>query len=128
MVPGHCYLAYDASAEPEEGQVPVGLETTMLGNSKLRPLATFLADAKRLEEASQKGNLDESMQKLQAALKEEMESSQGVFLEAIKTGTGNLKENQEKFDEGDSIEYQLISIPESREFGITPLSPERLKD
>jgi len=128
MVPGHCYLAYDASAEPAEDQVPVGLETTMLGNSKLRPLATFLTQAAELEAARQKGELNESMQKLQAALKEELESSQAVFLEAIKTGTGNLKENQEKFEAADSIEYQLISIPESREFGITPLSPERLKD
>ncbi len=90
----------------------MGLETTMLGNSKLRPLGDVLADAKRLEEASQKGNLDESMQKLQAAPQGGAGVLPGVFLEAIKTGTGNLKENQEKFEAADSIEYQLISIPE----------------
>ena len=98
LVPGHCYLAFDADAK---GETLMGLETTMLGSDKLKPL--------------------EQMPKLPEKVKLlEFKASLKTFEAALGVATGDLEKNQEKFEEGG--DYQLISIQDARDFGIKPIA------
>jgi len=126
MVPGHCYLAYDTDPTAEDKGI-VGLETTMLGNDKITTLEEMQGKVKQIDNAKLKGRIDEGTQKLEEAIKAEMEASARTFLTALATGSQDLDDKWEKFDEEDNIQFELISIPESREFGIMPISTERTK-
>ncbi|RBP39804.1 hypothetical protein DES53_109232 [Roseimicrobium gellanilyticum] len=103
MVPGHCYLAFDTDAEGEE---TVGLETTMLGNNKLKPLKELPSMEAKLK-------------------KKEFAASLKTFKSAISTANEDLEENAEKFGDEEETEYQLISIQEARDFGILPIASGR---
>ena len=102
LVPGHCYLAFDLD---QKGEMKAGLETTMLGSDNLKPM--------------------EQMKKIPEALKKkEFEASLKTFQAAIGVATGDLEKNADKFDADDesALQYQLINIQESRDFGIKPIA------
>lgn len=103
MVPGHCYLAFDTDAEGEE---TVGLETTMLGNDKLKPLKELPSMEAKLK-------------------KKEFAASLKTFKSAISTANEDLEENAEKFGDEEETDYQLINIQEARDFGIMPIASGR---
>jgi hypothetical protein len=103
MVPGHCYLAFDTDAEGEE---TVGLETTMLGNDKLKPLKELPSMEAKLK-------------------KKEFAASLKTFKSAISTANEDLEENSEKFGDEEETDYQLINIQEARDFGIMPIASGR---
>lgn len=126
MVPGHCYLAYDTDPNAEDKGI-VGLETTMLGNDKITTLEEMQAKVKQIDDAKLKGRIDAGTKKLEAAVKAEYEASSKTFLTALATGSQDLDDKWEKFSEEDNIQFELISIPESREFGIMPISTDRTK-
>jgi hypothetical protein len=100
MVPGHCFLAY-MDGEGDDAEL-VGLETTMLGNDKLKALK----DVPNLAPA---------------ALKKEYAKSAKTFRSAIKAGNESLEEHADAFDSGDDPDIQLISISDARADGIRPL-------
>ncbi|QIF05615.1 transglutaminase domain-containing protein [Roseimicrobium sp. ORNL1] len=103
MVPGHCYLAFDTDAE---GETTVGLETTMLGNDKLKPLKELPSMEAKLK-------------------KKEFATSLKTFKSAISTANEDLEENAEKFGDEEETDYQLINIQEARDFGIMPIASGR---
>jgi hypothetical protein len=105
MVPGHCYLAFDTDAE---GQETMGLETTMIGNDKLKPI-------KELQKMPEK------------ALRKEFTASLKTFQSALSVGTEDFVENSENFDSEEHLNYQLVPISEAREFGIMPLASAKGK-
>lgn len=100
MVPGHCFLAFANSKEDDADLI--GLETTMLGDSKLTPL-------KNVPKLTQK------------ALEKELQSSSRTFKKAIATGNAALKKYADEFESQEDPDIQLISISEARDFGIMPL-------
>jgi hypothetical protein len=106
MVPGHCYLAY-MDGKGEEAEL-IGLETTMLGNDKLKKTT----DIAKLSE------------KLRA---KEFAASAQTFLNAVETGSASLEEHAEAFESGEDPATQLISIAESREMGIRPIASGKQK-
>jgi hypothetical protein len=103
MVPGHCYLAFDTDAE---GEATVGLETTMLGNDKLKSLKDLPSMEAKLK-------------------KKEFAASLKTFKSAISTANEDLEENAEKFGDEEETDYQLINIQEARDFGIMPIASGR---
>lgn len=103
LVPGHCYLAFDTDAAGED---TVGLETTMLGNDNLKPLAESVKLSGKTQE-------------------KEFKASQKTFLHALNVGTQNMKKNADKFEDDDESDYQIIPIQEARDFGIMPLASEK---
>lgn len=105
MVPGHCYLAFDAD---KDGETLVGLETTMLGNDNLKPL-------KEVSKLSEK------------VRKKEHDASFKTFESAIAVGSEDLEKNSEKFDAEGELDYQLVPISDAREFGIMPLASAKGK-
>ena len=115
LVPGHCFVAFDL--DPEGTLDPttescIGLETTLLGADKLKPLAEL---AKLPEKA-----------KIKTAAAE-TDASGKTFLNAIATAGEVFKEHGEEFldDEG-GVDYQIIPIDDARELGIMPLAaPEK---
>ena len=102
LVPGHCYLAFDLD---EKGETLLGLETTMLGSDKLKPVEHL---TKMPEKMKQK----------------EFEASFKTFQAAVGVATEDLEKNADKFDSDDeaALPYQLINIQESRDFGIKPIA------
>ncbi len=100
MVPGHCFLAFDAGEDEEADRY--GLETTMLGNDNLKPL-------KELTKLSEK------------ARKDEFKASYKTFASALEEGTANLEKHAEEFESGEDPDIQLISISDARELGIMPI-------
>ena len=107
MVPGHCFLAFDAS--DEEGAKRIGLETTMLGDDELNPV----------------GEIANLTQKAKIA---EFQESYKTFSNAVKTGNANLKKYKAKFDDESEPDVQLISVADARDLGIMPISPIKEKE
>jgi hypothetical protein len=105
MVPGHCFLAY-ADGQGDEAQL-IGLETTMLGNDKLK-----------------KGDVSKLPEKLRA---KEFSASAQTFLGAIAAGQENMEKHAEDFDSGEDPAIQIISIAEAREVGIRPIASGKAK-
>ncbi|MCX6553306.1 MAG: hypothetical protein NTY02_20260 [Acidobacteria bacterium] len=99
-VPGHMFLAFDLD---EEGTRTLGLETTMMGD-------TGGADAPR------SGKVSKALIARYGG-----QPSFKSFVAAIEDGTQALAENKSKFD-GDDVDYQMISLDESRRMGILPLA------
>ena len=100
LVPGHCFLAFDP-IEHSAG-LPIGLETTMLGNDTITEVA----------------NLD----LLPAAtfLKED-EDSKKTFVAAIEAGNQQLQDCARMLQSGENPQFGLISIGDSRKKGIMPI-------
>ncbi len=101
MVPGHCFLAFDTGNGEED--VTIGLETTMLGNDDLEPV-------------SELANLPEKK------LIKGFEASYLTFGNAVEAGNASLEEHADAFEDGSDPAIQLISIKETREFGIAPIA------
>ena len=115
LVPGHCFVAFDLNPEgtlDPTSETCIGLETTLLGADKLKPLAEL---AKLPEKA-----------KIKTA-EAETDASGKTFLNAIATAGEVFKKHGEAFldDEG-GADYQIIPIDDARELGIMPLAtPEK---
>ena len=106
MVPGHCFLAFDSGTDDDDEFI--GLETTMLGNNKIKPVT----DLPNLPEKAQ-------MREFQASFK--------TFSNAIKRGNAALEEHAESFESGEDPNTQIISITDARELGIMPIASMREK-
>ena len=100
LVPGHCYLAFDLD---KQGEVILGLETTMMGSANLKKHDT---------------------KKVSAELREQNKNNEswGSFNAAVETGSANLDSVAEKLADESEVQYQIISIAEARKFGILPLA------
>lgn len=115
LVPGHCFIAFDLSPEgtlDPTSETCLGLETTMLGADKLKPLA----ELKKLpEEAKVKAETAEN------------KASQKTFWNAIETAEAVFSEHGESFlDDSAGLDYQVVAIDDARELGIMPLAaPEK---
>lgn len=116
MVPGHCFLAFRLTDEPIENMEDffaedsdlVGLETTMLGNDKLKPM--------------------KDLPKMPDKLKQrEFQASFETFRTAIAAGNESLEENADVMVSGTDPDTQLISIEDARKFGIMPIASGREK-
>lgn len=105
MVPGHCFLAFDSSDDEENAEM-IGLETTLLGEDALKPVADL-------------ANLPEKTKK------KEFTASFKTFSHAVKAGNESLEEHAEAFDSGEDPDAQIISIAEVRELGIMPIASGR---
>lgn len=101
MVPGHCFLAFDLG-KGDDADI-VGLETTMLGQDNLKPVA--------------------ALDKLPAKVRQkEFEKSFQTFANAIETGTEALEKHADAFENGEDPDTQMISVAEARELGIMPIA------
>ncbi|MEO8207297.1 MAG: hypothetical protein ABI615_14040 [Chthoniobacterales bacterium] len=100
-IPEHMFVGFYLD---EDATKPVGLETTMLGDKQ----NVF---AKELDGISAKTN---------ARLKED--ASFSAFETAIQSATKDLKSNKKKFDKENQPDYRIVSIEESRNIGILPLT------
>jgi len=111
LVPGHCFVAFDLDAEgtlDPTTDTCIGLETTMLGADKLKPLAEL--------------KLLPAVEKLETE-KTENEASAKTFLNAISHAGEVFKEHGKEFlDDNLGLDYQIISIEAARELGIMPLA------
>ena len=116
MVPGHCFLAFRLTDQPIENMDDffaedsdlVGLETTMLGNDKLKPI--------------------KDLPKMPDKLKQrEFQASFETFQTAMGAGNESLEENAEVMISGSDPDTQLISIEDARKFGIMPIASGREK-
>ena len=115
LVPGHCFIAFDLSPEgtlDPTTETCIGLETTLLGADKLKPMAELakLPDDVKVETAAA-----------------ETDASGKTFLNAIATAGEVFKEHGEAFlDDKAGVDYQIIPINDARELGIMPLAaPEK---
>lgn len=113
MIPGHCFLAFDADAE---GESTIGLETTMLGQDNLKSIDEL--KALRDKAGDHKVDLD----KFKGLVAKEAGASTKTFLNAVEIGNANLEENAEAFEDNSDPNIQLISIDEWRKLGIAPLA------
>jgi hypothetical protein len=102
LVPGHMYLAFDLD---EEGEVTIGLETTMMGNTSLKKFEKKKLPAELVEENKNNASFE-------------------AFAAAVDAGSEALAESAEKFEseEPEHAQYQLISVAEARKMDILPLA------
>ena len=107
MVPGHCFLAY-LDGTGDDASI-VGLETTMLGNSKIKKIQ----------------DLEEMTEKLR---KKEFAASAQTFLNAIETGTASMLKHEKGLQSDEKPDTQLISITDARELGIRPIASRAVKE
>ncbi len=98
LIPGHMFLAVDLDEE-----TTVGLETTLLGETDLRPV---------------KDRTAAQLKKIEARRNEKSWES---FESALSTGTETLEKYVEKF-ETDDLSYQYIDLAEARAAGILPIT------
>ena len=116
MVPGHCYLAFDAD---KGGESKIGLETTMLGQDNLKSV-------EELKDLLQKAGEGESeLKKLNHLVASEAGASMKTFLNAVEAGNANLEEHAKAFEDATNPNTQIISIAEWRGHGIMPLASGR---
>jgi hypothetical protein len=105
LVPGHMFLAFSLDASEQE---LFGLETTMMGQGKLR-------------------TVDRKNEQLSAEIREKMknETSWASFEEALNAGSEALKDAMSRLESEDDPEYRLISVAEARKLGILPIAFRR---
>lgn len=113
LVPGHCFVCFDLDPEGEldptlgdDERTMIGLETTMLGADKLKPLA----ELKKLPAKTKKKVADA-----------EGKASAETFFNAIGTAGEVFAEHADEFDQEDS-DYHIIPIADARELGIMPIA------
>ncbi len=107
MVPDHYFLAFAESSD-EDAEL-IGLETTMLGNAKLRP-------SKELPDM------------LEKAKSKEFKASLETFHSALDAANDSLAGHADAFEDAGDPGTQLISVDDPRELGITPIASDfRLK-
>ncbi|MCF7788470.1 MAG: hypothetical protein K9N47_20280 [Prosthecobacter sp.] len=97
MIPGHCFLAFDLT--PHSTSLPVGLETTLLGNDDI-------TDVKNL------GFLPEQK------IVQEYTDSVKTFNQAMASGDESIQRYARKLQSGDDPQFGLISVEEARKKGI----------
>lgn len=100
LIPGHCFLAFDLT--PNSAALPLGLETTMLGNNQI-------TDVKNI-----------NLLPAQDFLKE-YEDSRKTFLAAIESGDEKLHGYARMLQNGKNAKFGLISIEDARKQGIMPI-------
>ena len=109
MVPGHCFVCFDLDPEgeldPASGTC-IGLETTMMGQDKLKPLA-------ELKKLPAKVKLKEQEAEGKASAK--------TFLNAINQSGEVFSKNAKDFASETATDYQIIPIEAAREMGIMPI-------
>ncbi|MCB1277741.1 hypothetical protein [Prosthecobacter sp.] len=113
LVPGHCFVCFDLDPDGEldvaasdDERTVIGLETTMLGSTDLKPVAELKnLPAKTRAKVAQK----------------EGESSAATFGGAIDVASQVFSEHGAEFDE-DGSAYQVIPIAAARELGIMPIA------
>jgi hypothetical protein len=101
MIPGHCFLAFDLGKGDNDKRI--GLETTLLGSNESKPV-------EEIAHLSRKAKIAE------------FKDSYKTFGTAVKVGNANLKKYAAKFESEENPDVQLISIPDARDFGITPIA------
>lgn len=97
MIPGHCFLAFDLA--PHSTSLPVGLETTLLGNDDITDVKNlaFLPEQKIVQE---------------------YKDSVKTFNQAMASGDESIQRYARKLQSGDDPQFGLISIEEARKKGI----------
>jgi hypothetical protein len=116
MVPGHCFLAFRLTNQPIENIEELfaedsdlfGLETTMLGNNKLKPIKDLPTMPDKLKQ-------------------KEFQASFETFQAAMGAGNQSLKEHADVMISGEDPNTQIISIEDARIFGIMPIASGREK-
>ncbi|MFO0012802.1 MAG: hypothetical protein ACK553_08680 [Planctomycetota bacterium] len=116
MVPGHCFLAFRLTNRPienieelfAENSDLIGLETTMLGNNKLKPLKDL-------------PNMPDKLKQ------KEFQASFETFQTAMGVGNESLAKHADIMLRGEAPDTQLISIEDARKFGIMPIASGRTK-
>lgn len=101
MIPGHCFLAFDLGKGDNAKRI--GLETTLLGKNEIKPVEEIahLTDKARLAE---------------------FKASYKTFGTAVKVGNASLKKYAAEFESEEDPNIQIISIPDARDLGITPIA------
>jgi len=98
LVPGHMFLAVDLDDE-----TTIGIETTLLGETDLRPVK------------------DRTAAQLKKIETRRAEKSWQSFESAVSVGTEALEEAADKIA-SDDLSYQLIDLADAREAGILPIT------
>jgi len=101
LEPTHCYVGFYLEDDEEH---PVALETTLLGT---KPDAD---DGRKIEGIPGIERAPWTHQDTWA-----------TFVAALNTATDDLKENHDKFEADDDVDYQIISITAARQAGILPI-------
>lgn len=100
LVPSHCFLAFDLV--PGSAALPIGLETTMLGEDKI-------TDVAKLELLS----MVEQTKENNASIK--------TFNSALDVGSNRIQSCARNLEGQGVGEYRLISIKDARQSGIMPI-------
>ncbi len=100
LIPGHCFLAFDLS--PNSAALPIGLETTMLGNNEL-------TEVKKID-------LLPSQDKLK-----EYQDSVKTFVEAVSVGNDTINKYARKLQNNEDARFRFVSIEDARDLGIMPI-------
>jgi hypothetical protein len=100
-VPGHMYLAVNLAEGNDDSMV--GIETTMMG-------------AGDLEDVEVGAFSEETREKFREV------DSFNTFEAALLTGTADLEEHEEDFEDEENLDYQLVDISAARSEGIMPLA------
>ncbi|MHB1079752.1 MAG: hypothetical protein ACYC67_10130 [Prosthecobacter sp.] len=101
IIPGHCFLAFDLT--PDSAALPIGLETTMLGNNEITEVKSlgYLPKQEKFKE---------------------YDASYKTFGEAVDTGIATIQANARTLQSQSDVRFRLVSIDEERNFGIKPIS------
>jgi hypothetical protein len=100
LIPGHCFLAFDLATN--SAALPIGLETTMLGNNEL-------TEVKKMD-------LLPSQDKLK-----EYQDSVKTFVEAVAVGNDTIKKYARKLQNNEDARFRFVSIEDARDLGIMPI-------
>ena len=100
LIPGHCFLAFDPA--PNSAALPIGLETTMLGNNEL-------TEVKKMDLLPSQDQL------------KEYQDSVKTFVEAVAVGNDTIKKYARKLQGNEDARFRFISIEDARDLGIMPI-------
>jgi hypothetical protein len=101
LEPEHCYVGFFLD---EEQKNPIAIETTLIGT---KPNAD---DDRKIE--GFENVVDGKWAKA---------DTWATFVAAVQSGSEDLKENSDKFENDKQSDYQLIPIAEARQLGILPI-------
>ncbi|MFC5454905.1 hypothetical protein [Prosthecobacter fluviatilis] len=101
IIPGHCFLAFDLT--PDSAALPVGLETTMLGDNEITEVKNlgYLPNQDKFKE---------------------YDASYKTFGKAVDVGISTIQANARTLQSQSDVRFRLVSIEEERNFGIKPIS------
>jgi len=120
LLPTHMFLVVEMD---DEGKRRIGVETTLMGEESKRENN----NKPKARPAAKRGGFfqpDESSdQDAPEAEDEAAADGDGSFANAVEVGTAELKENLAKFEDSESMDYQLIDVSDARRLGIRPIAP-----